>query len=555
MHLLTHSAILRALGWSLFNSLWQMGLLWLFYSVTVLFFRNWPSRVRHGLLLLLLTAGSVWSAVTFISAYWLAPGDSYELASFLPRQVDLFAIGRRLAVELLPYCSTLYLLILGVLLIRYGRRYRASRLLTRAGLSPITPDLDAFVAATARQMGIRPAVGVYLSSLAAVPVTLGFLKPLILVPVSMVTRLSPAQIEAILVHELAHIRRQDYLIHLLTSVQELLFFFNPFTRLLINQLRKEREHSCDDEVLQFLYDPVIYVSALLSLARHHRNNRLAVAAIDGGEKLLLQRTRKILRQKKTDHRSGAGFFVLTLLTLGLMTMTISPSRKAAPPTAKSRTVTRTVINRSIAGSALETPTYVIRNTPPAAGKTRLPEKAATAPARGHSGAGASAHTRPTRNPHLPQVPAEGNDPDGNGSLTILTADPSSAPIAEFSQLVEIDDHDYSLETPASQNAGSATSDGQTIVQPYVPASSFSFQYTDTLALDDKLAVLQQHLGNMELCWQLARLQVILAKQHKDPRLNTLRQQEQTLRTQYLKSLNDLQNQFRKAGRRLTIVYI
>src|SRR5579872_4330744 len=291
MHLLTHSALLRALGWSLFNSLWQMGLLWLFYSVIVLLFRNWPARVSHGLLLLLLAAGSIWSVLTFVSAYWLAPGEGYDLTFFVPQHVDLFAAGRQLAVELLPYCSTLYLLTLGVLLIRYGRRYRASRRLTRTGLSPVSAHFNDFVRATARQMGIRPAVGVFLSGLVDVPVTLGFVKPLILVPVSMITRLTPAQIEAILVHELAHIRRHDYLIHLLTSVQELLFFFNPFTRLLIIQLRKEREHSCDDHVLQFRYDAATYVSALLSLARHHRENRLALAAVDGGEKLLLQRTR------------------------------------------------------------------------------------------------------------------------------------------------------------------------------------------------------------------------------------------------------------------------
>src|SRR5579872_2463614 len=118
MHLLTHSALLRALGWALFNSLWQMGLLSLFYSAVVLFFRNWPARVRHGLLLLLLTAGSIWSALTFVSAYWLAPGDTYELTSLLPQHFSLFAAGRQLAAELLPYCSALYLLTLGALLIR-----------------------------------------------------------------------------------------------------------------------------------------------------------------------------------------------------------------------------------------------------------------------------------------------------------------------------------------------------------------------------------------------------------------------------------------------------
>ena len=88
-------------------------------------------------------------------------------------------------------------------------------------------------------MGIRPAVSAWLSSKVDVPLTLGHLKPVILLPVAMINHLTPQQVEAILVHELAHIRRHDYLLHLAVTALEGFFFFNPFARLLIRQVKKK----------------------------------------------------------------------------------------------------------------------------------------------------------------------------------------------------------------------------------------------------------------------------------------------------------------------------
>jgi Zn-dependent protease with chaperone function len=288
MSLLTQSALLRALGWSLFNSLWQMSLLWAVYHFFLLIVNRLPARSRHGLALLLLTVGTGWSALTFFQAYSFpetVPQGSQWLSTLLPAAAIggvLSRIGHWLVSVALPWGSSLYLIILSGLLMRYFRHYFQSRAITRTGLSKITSEFSVFTATTARQMGIRATVGVYLSSLVDVPVTLGFLKPVILLPVAMLTHLQTAQVEAILVHELAHIQRKDYLLNLMVTAIELLFFFNPFTRMLVGSLKKEREHCCDDQVLEFHYDPHAYVSALLSLARKNGREGLALAAIGGG---------------------------------------------------------------------------------------------------------------------------------------------------------------------------------------------------------------------------------------------------------------------------------
>jgi len=350
MSLLTQSALLRALGWSLFNSLWQMSLLWAIFHFLLLVFNRLPARSRHGLALFLLTVGAGWSTLTFLGAYCFpetVPQHAQWLSALLPAPVIRDALSRIshwFMSEALAGFSSVYLIILSVLLLRYLGHYVRSRQITRTGLSRISPEFRIFTASTARQMDIRATVGVYLSSLVEVPVTLGFLKPVILLPAAMLTHLRTEQVEAILVHELAHIRRKDYLLNLMVTAMELLFFFNPFTRMLVSRLKKEREHCCDDQVLEFRYDPHAYVSALLSLARQHGQGRLALAAIGGGgEKLLLQRARKMLQQKKQYDRPGprALCFLFMLLLLGAASLGVSVGVSVIPVAQETTRIVRT----------------------------------------------------------------------------------------------------------------------------------------------------------------------------------------------------------------------
>src|SRR5579872_2495024 len=173
MHLLTQSALLKALGWTLLSSLWQMGLLWLIYQGLTRIFSQAPSRFRHGLALALLAFGALGSTVTFVNAWFFNEGGWAIGAG----GYGLSRAGSRLADEGLSYCSSLYLLVLGGLLIRYFHQYLHSRQLTRKGLSKIPAEFRVFVAATSRRMGIPSLVQVHLSALVDVPMTLGFLKP------------------------------------------------------------------------------------------------------------------------------------------------------------------------------------------------------------------------------------------------------------------------------------------------------------------------------------------------------------------------------------------
>src|SRR5947209_4312827 len=111
MHLLTQSAVLRSLGWSLFNSLWQMALLWLLYSFFIHIFKKASAHARHGMALLMLGAGAAWSAISFADALFF-PGHA-DPATWLSNLIvaeghpgaGLLSGASRLLVEALPYGS------------------------------------------------------------------------------------------------------------------------------------------------------------------------------------------------------------------------------------------------------------------------------------------------------------------------------------------------------------------------------------------------------------------------------------------------------------------
>jgi len=103
--------------------------------------------------------------------------------------------------------------------------------------------------------------------------------------------------EAVLLHEMAHIRRADYLINLMLTAIETFLFFNPFTQLLSKTIRHERENCCDDWVLQFQYNATSYAEALLRIAYLQSSPALAMNAASGKNDLL-SRVKRMLNQKR-----------------------------------------------------------------------------------------------------------------------------------------------------------------------------------------------------------------------------------------------------------------
>src|SRR6202007_2795286 len=120
----------------------------------------------------------------------------------------------------------------------------------------------------AHRLGLIAAAHVVEADLADAPAGGGWLRPVILRPVAAIAALSPAQVDAILAHELAHIRRHDYAVNILQTIAETLLFYHPAVWWLSNRIRAEREHCCDDIAVALCGDPVEYAEALAELESH-----------------------------------------------------------------------------------------------------------------------------------------------------------------------------------------------------------------------------------------------------------------------------------------------
>jgi len=155
--------------------------------------------------------------------------------------------------------------------------YSAVRRLVRAQSESVSESVQALIARLSERLGVRRVVRVCTSSLTRVPAVAGWLRPVILLPASALTGLSCAQLEAVIAHELAHVRRHDYLVNLLQTLVETLLFYHPAVWWLGARIREEREHCCDDLAVAACGSAPEYAQALLSMEALSSSPELALA--------------------------------------------------------------------------------------------------------------------------------------------------------------------------------------------------------------------------------------------------------------------------------------
>lgn len=185
----------------------------------------------------------------------------------------------------------------------------------------------------ANQMGITRLVKLAESIHISKPIVLGYAKPIILLPLGLFSGLPAAQIETILIHELSHIKRNDYLVNLIQSVIEVILFFNPFVWLISETIRKEREHCCDDQVVSLGSSRIEYVRALAQLEQANQLRVPVLAlALNKNKFHVFNRIKRIMETSANQNQSKVKPFVLaTLIVVGLVSaswLTISSDKEA-----------------------------------------------------------------------------------------------------------------------------------------------------------------------------------------------------------------------------------
>ena len=193
-------------------------------------------------------------------------------------------------------------------------------------------SIQSLVQSLAERAGIRRAIRVLMSSLAEVPSVVGWIRPVVLLPAAVVVGLTPQQLEVLIAHELAHVRRHDYFVNILQMVVETLLFYHPVVWWVSSRIRYERELCCDDLAVRSCGDVMSYARALAQLERlRAAGPTLAMGSASGP---LLHRIQRLLGHGRVEYgpsklMCGVGLFI-GILTLGFFMSNARAQQESVP---------------------------------------------------------------------------------------------------------------------------------------------------------------------------------------------------------------------------------
>jgi TonB family protein len=324
--------VVRALGWTLIHSLWMGTLVGVIYLLAAGAWRSSrPQRLESiglgllgmlalGLLAVLLRglAGPSVTPAEIAAAMALLPEPGVVLASASPLAAT-GSVGAKVEA-VLPFVVGAWSLVV----LWLGARLWQTQLALKRLVQASTPleSLAPVVVELAVSLGIRRDVRVLASATARVPFIIGHLAPVIVLPLAVAHGLPWPQLRLILVHELAHLKRADYLVNGFQVAIEIVLFFHPVVRWMSADLRRVREECCDDLVLGSGGDRTLYVRALLGLEEYRAAALSMASAASGGA--LLWRVRRIAgarERQQTPWRQALWALAATLATAVLLVAT------------------------------------------------------------------------------------------------------------------------------------------------------------------------------------------------------------------------------------------
>lgn len=306
--------LVEALGWAIVHSLWQIALLALLCAIALSLLRNFSANLRYWIGMGFMTASLIAFVGTLGWHYSIASPPSQEIGMTnqfmsLPTTVvnehalNYWHLLLNWIDEQLVLIVTLWLVGVVFFSIRLGVGLWQTQRLRTVGVRPVDPLWEERLQSLIRAMNLQLPVQLAESVLVRTPVVVGWLRPVILLPVGLLTTLSPSEIECILAHELAHIRRCDFLLYILQSVAETLLFYHPGIWWLSAQINQEREHCCDDIAIGVTASKLTYARALAELAQWSLSTQgkamLAVSAAGKSEGSLFERIKRILQPNQS----------------------------------------------------------------------------------------------------------------------------------------------------------------------------------------------------------------------------------------------------------------
>ncbi len=322
---LINSPLLAALAITLIHFLWQGALVALVLKTLLSLISFQKSQLRYALSSLAMIGYLLLPAITFFLVYDIELRQTTSLVHALPLLDQHFYLEQMQAntwymewLEFLPALSIVWLTIVCVLALKLIIELYNVNKLPMQGCIAADKALQTRFDTLIKKVGLSRKVVLLLSSRTNVPMAIGWLKPVVLIPFSMLSGLSPQQLDMLLLHELAHIRRHDYLVNFLQTLVEILLFFHPAVRWVSKQMRNEREYCSDDIAVQHSGSSVAYAHTLAdtaSLCQKHRHDsipNMAMAA-SGGD--LKQRVVRLLDQQHCTKSTDSGKWLASFTIL------------------------------------------------------------------------------------------------------------------------------------------------------------------------------------------------------------------------------------------------
>jgi bla regulator protein BlaR1 len=292
--------MVTALGWTLVHFLWQGLVIGAVYSLLIGCLRDATAATRYWVGMGTLAAMFLGTVVTFAAVYQplvpMSSGPAISVGATSVQAVSVDVSGWeafKFQLEIfLPWAVLAWLSGVFLLSGRIALDFWRIRKLAIDGVQPMPDPWPALVKRMCRSLGMSRAVSVVESARVSVPIVIGWLKPVILIPPSALLGLTHKQLELIISHELAHVKRLDYFFNVLQIVVETLLFYHPFVRHVAVQVRLERENCCDDIVVACSGDTLAYASALTEVEGMRCSSGMQVVlAATGGN--LVGRVRRL----------------------------------------------------------------------------------------------------------------------------------------------------------------------------------------------------------------------------------------------------------------------
>ncbi|MCA6075537.1 M56 family metallopeptidase [Fulvivirga sedimenti] len=342
----------EAVGMALLHSLWQ-GAIW---SMALLMIRQLFKDAHRRYLGGLIAFGGFFISVA-VTTFIIWPTVSLQAAD---ESMDILLLaGSAVPAEsiltdfrtLMPWFINFWLVGTSLFVLRMIAGFHYLGRLTALSNTDVPSVWEDKIHRMATDLGITRRIRVLNSAHVDMPMIYGHIRPVLLLPVTLLSGLSATQLEAIFAHELAHIRRHDYLVNIIQRSLEAIFFFNPFVWWISKSINNERERCCDDLAVDFCSDRRLYVEALSSLETYRLAGTGLAMGLGSDKSDLLHRIRRLL---EPDYRQGGNYKLVVMaiiFTVGLIGFNFI-SVKPGDDQAQAQKVTAGILSQSVSRSIL-----------------------------------------------------------------------------------------------------------------------------------------------------------------------------------------------------------